>query len=113
MSTIVTKTDFHKFFLTFYDERLEKEYNNYRLKRKIKNIRIYYLASLLFYFIYLLGKYLFFEANEQDMNIFYLKISLAGFLIFLGLLIMTDFYESHYTKITLFVKNIYIFKENS
>lgn len=111
-TTIVTKTDFHKLFLIFHDERLEKEYNNYRVKRNIEKMRIYYLTTLLFYFIYLLGKYLFFEKNDDDMNIFYLKISLTGFLILLGLLIMRDIYEAHYTKISFFVKKYFYFKQN-
>jgi len=101
---VITKTDFHPYSLSFFDESLEKKFMTYRIKQRLNQIRFYYFVTLILYCIYLLSGYFYNDYVEEDeMNIFYSKISISGFLLLNGIIVLTDYYEEYYIKITLFV----------
>lgn len=101
---VVTKTDFHRYSLKFFDESLEKKYTTYRIKKSLKKIRLFYFVTLFFYCIYLMSNYFYKDdIAGEDLDIFYIKISLSGFLLLMGIIVLTDYYEENYIKITSFV----------
>ena len=100
---VVTKTDFHTYSLKFFDDSLEKKYTTYRIKKSLIKIRLFYFVTLFFYCIYLMSNYFYEDDIGGDLDIFYIKISLAGFLLLIGILVLTDYYEENYIKITSFV----------
>ena len=104
----ITKLDFHKYSLSFSDEALERKYTSYKIKRNLNKIRIFYFATLILYCIYLMSNYFYYELISDDVNIFYIKISLCGFILFNGIVVITDYYEKYYARITLFVKKQHI-----
>ncbi len=104
---IIRKTDFNKFSLTFSDDAMERRYVSFRIKRNLNKIRVFYFVTLIIYCIYLMFNFFYYNIeNDDGINVFYIKISLCAFLLLNGLIILTDFYEEYYLKITIFVKTL-------